>query len=93
MMDAEDVSRVVRDAMEHGARLRPAVLPVQPFRAARNLADGETDAVNVIGIRFDPEAEDWKFVFVTSDGTGSLYVSEDDELAGDLPDIAALVVA
>jgi len=89
MIEAEDIytgtKHAFLDAMKEAGQ--PLVLPVKPFRAERTLGDGDVDPVNVVGLRFDPTAGEWLFVYVTSSGSGSVYVAEDVELNGDLPDI------
>ena len=88
MIEAEDIYNSTKhafiDAMKETGQ--PLALPLTPFRAKRTLPDGDVDPVNVVGMRFDPAAGEWLFVYVTSSGSGSVYVSEDVELNGELPD-------
>jgi hypothetical protein len=89
MIEAEDIYNSTKhafiDAMKETGR--SIALPLNPFRAERTLPDGDVDPVNVVGMRFDPAAGEWLFVYITSSGSGSIYVSEDVELNGELPEI------
>jgi len=76
------------DAANEGAGAKVSLaLPLTPFRACRTLSDGDTDDVNVVGIRFDPAANEWKFVCVAHDSVSDIYLVEEDSLAGELPTV------
>lgn len=87
MMDATEIYHATKDAFidAHREISHPLVIPLSPFRAERMLADGDTDPAHVTGIRFDSVKGEWLFVCLVSDGTGSIYVTEEDSLEGDIP--------
>ena len=86
MMDGEELygafKHAIIDAMAAGAGGKASLaLPLTPFRANREIPldeDNNLDPVNVVGLRFDPVSEEWKFVCVTFDGDGEVYTIELD---------------
>lgn len=86
-MDAAEIYHATKDAFidAHREISHPLVIPLPAFRAERTLADGDTDPAQVTGIRYDSAKNEWVFICIVSDGTGGIYVSEEEDLIGDLP--------
>lgn len=87
-MEYEDIETAVKEALRSLVEDVPPKefgFSVPPFRRAKQF-DGEfVDDAVVVGVHFTPD-DGYSFVCVVSDGSGEMYVSQEDTLMGnDLP--------
>jgi hypothetical protein len=88
-MDGSEIYEAMRNAIaDADPKPQPLVIPLKPFRAERELDVDDVAAVNVVGIRFDPESGDWRFVCIMHDDVRDIHVVEDGALLSKtLPEI------